>query len=200
MKANLIEAALWTGFAALIASITICRPLPAADQTVCDVAQDYTYASELSVVEESTITETEIHCTDLNNAWVEKVSLDYSASDAYLLAKIAYAEAGGEDIEGQALVIRVVLNRVWSDEFPDSIAGVIFEEDQFAGINSEAWNVIDLPDTAWAALALVETGWDDSQGATYFCANGESEWHREHLTELFQHGGHVFYVYEGDEK
>ena len=45
-------------------------------------------------------------------------SLDWDAEDAYLLAKIAMAEAEGEDTEGKALVIRVVLNRVWSDSFP----------------------------------------------------------------------------------
>lgn len=192
----------WIGFSALIASVTVCRPLPLVEvePELCDVAQDYTYAAELPVAEESTITETEIHCTDLASAWVEKMSLDYSASDAYLLAKIAYAEAGGEDIEGQALVIRVVLNRVWSDEFPDTIPDVIFEPYQFAGVRSDAWDVIDLPDTAWKALELVESGWDESQGATYFCAGGESEWHQEHLTELFRYGGHVFYVYEGGEE
>lgn len=45
-------------------------------------------------------------------------SLDWDADDSYRLAKIAMAEAEGEDTEGKALVILVVLNRVWSDEFP----------------------------------------------------------------------------------
>lgn len=207
-KEFFVSIILWTGFAALVASITVFRPLPITEPKLCDVAQEYTYAAKLQEVTESAIEEssdaelaeeleTEVHCTDPASAWVERASLDYSASDAYLLAKIAYAEAGGEDLIGQALVIRVVLNRVWSDEFPDSIPEVIFEEGQFAGVRSEAWDVIDLPQGCWNALELVESGWDESQGATYFCANGESEWHREHLTELFSHGGHVFYVYEG---
>ena len=56
-------------------------------------------------------------------------SMDWDAEDAYMLAKIAMAEAESEDTEGKALVMLVVLNRVWSDEFPDTIAGVIFKTD-----------------------------------------------------------------------
>ena len=192
-----VETALWTGFAALMASITVFRPLPDAD--VCDVAQETETAAYVAgpvasteVITESE-TEAEIHCTDPASAWVEKVSLDYSASDAYLLAKIAWAEARGEGTEGMALVIRVVLNRVWNPEFPNSISDVIFQEGQFSGVNYEAWNIIDVPQSAWDALALVESGWDESQGATYFCANGESEWHNNNLTRLFSYGNHVFY-------
>ena len=192
-----VETALWTGFAALISCFTVLRPLPDAD--VCDVAQETETAAYVAgpvasteVITESE-TEAEIHCTDPASAWVEKVSLDYSASDAYLLAKIAWAEARGEGVEGMALVIRVVLNRVWDPAFPDAIPDVIFQENQFAGINSDVWNVIDLPQEAWEALVLVESGWDESQGATYFCRSGESEWHKEHLQELFTYKNHTFY-------
>ena len=44
-------------------------------------------------------------------------SMDWDSDDAYRLAKIAMAEAESEDTEGKALVMLVVLNRVWSDEF-----------------------------------------------------------------------------------
>lgn len=54
-------------------------------------------------------------------------SIDWDVEDAYMLAKIAMAEAESEDTEGKALVMLVVLNRVWSDEFPDTIAGVILD-------------------------------------------------------------------------
>lgn len=216
---DIIEAVSWITLAGLLIGVML-RPLPVADGTaeLCETAQENTYAAELqeateieSAVAEITAEEPEMeataeepemeaHCTDPASAWVEPVSLDYSGADAYLLAKIAYAEAGCEDLTGQALVIRVVLNRVWSDDFPDSIADVIFQEGQFSGVYSAAWDVIDLPDSAWAALELVESGWDESQGATYFCANGESEWHRDNLKELFTYGNHTFYIYEGGAK
>ena len=54
-------------------------------------------------------------------------SIDLDAEETYLLAKIAMAEAEGEDTEGKALVIMVVLNRVWSNRFPNSVEEVIIE-------------------------------------------------------------------------
>ena len=58
-------------------------------------------------------------------------SMDWDSDDAYRLAKIAMAEAESEDTEGKALVMLVVLNRVWDDEFPDTIEEVIFQKGQF---------------------------------------------------------------------
>jgi len=54
--------------------------------------------------------------------------MDWDSDDAYRLAKIAMAEAESEDTEGKALVMLVVLNRVWDDEFPDTIEEVIFQK------------------------------------------------------------------------
>lgn len=51
--------------------------------------------------------------------------MDFDANDAYLLEKIAMAEAESEDTEGKALVMLVVLNRVWDARFPDTIEEVI---------------------------------------------------------------------------
>lgn len=61
-------------------------------------------------------------------------SYDWDGEDERMLAKIAMAEAEGESVEGKALVILVVLNRVWSDEFPDSIEEVIFQKNQFSPV------------------------------------------------------------------
>jgi spore germination cell wall hydrolase CwlJ-like protein len=192
------EVLAWAAAAALIASVTVLRPLPVGGQAVdqetgaAETQQtDATYAAVSRQTEE-----VQVHCTDVESTWVEPISYDYSATDAYLLAKIAYGEAGGEDVDGQALVIRVVLNRVWSDEFPDSIPDVIYQTDpdvQFAATTAVDWDDWQPTESCWEALELVESGWDESQGALYFCAGGESPWHRENLTELFTHGGHTFY-------
>lgn len=58
----------------------------------------------------------------------EESDSTYSAADRELLAKIAMAEAESEPIEGKALVMLVVLNRVQSEDFPDTIEEVIFQE------------------------------------------------------------------------
>lgn len=59
-------------------------------------------------------------------------SKDWSAEESYLLARIAMAEAEGCNTQTKTLIIMCVLNRVWSDEFPDTIEEVIFQENQFS--------------------------------------------------------------------
>ena len=71
--------------------------------------------------------ETETH--DTSGSLIK--SRDWSVEDAEILLKIAMAEAEGESVEGKALVMLVVLNRVWSEGFPDSISEVVFQDGQF---------------------------------------------------------------------
>lgn len=117
----------------------------------------------------------------------------WSEDEAYLLAKIAMAEAESEDTEGKALVILVVLNRVHSDEFPDTIEEVIFEDGQFAPVGNGRYDEVEPDEDCYKAIELVETGWDGSCGATYFESKSKSTWHSRNLTFLFQHGKHYFY-------
>lgn len=120
-------------------------------------------------------------------------SMYWSEDEAYLLAKIAMAEAESEDTEGKALVILVVLNRVHSDEFPDTIEEVIFEDGQFAPVSNGRYDKVEPDEDCYKAIELVETGWDGSCGATYFESKSKSTWHSRNLTFLFQHGKHYFY-------
>lgn len=127
---------------------------------------------------------------------VESYGLDYG--DAYLLAKIAMAEAEGEDTEGKALVMRVVLNRTYADGFPDNIEEVIFQKTgdtwQFSPMQDGGrWYTTEPDADCWDALELIEHGWDESQGALYFESVGQSEWHKNNLEFLFKHGKHYFY-------
>lgn len=127
------------------------------------------------------------------------MSCDWDNADAYLLARIAMAEAEGEDTEGKALVMLVVLNRVWSDKFPNSIEDVITENNgttyQFSPVAPGGrWWTVEPDQDCWDALKLIEGGWDESQGALYFESISASDWHRRNLEFLFQHGSHYFYT------
>lgn len=121
-------------------------------------------------------------------------STDWDADESYLLAKIAMAEAESESTEGKAMVILVVLNRVFSSEFPDTIEEVIFQDEQFSPIKSGRWDVVE-PDTdCWAALDLVYAGWDESEGALYFEAEwNENTWHKDNLKFIKKIGKQNFY-------
>ncbi len=121
-------------------------------------------------------------------------SRDWGAEDSERLLKIAMAEAEGESVEGKALVMLVVLNRVWDDAFPDTIEEVLFQRNQFSPMVEGGRYWTTEPDEGcYEALALVENGWDESQGALYFESTGKEGWHSQNLEFLFQLGGHKFY-------
>ena len=121
-------------------------------------------------------------------------SRDWDAEESQMLMQIAMAEAEGEDTEGKALVMCVVLNRVWSEGFPDSIEEVIFQPKQFSPVcEGGRYYTTEADADCRAALEMVMNGWDESEGALYFESCENSSWHSRNLELLFQHGGHRFY-------
>ena len=121
-------------------------------------------------------------------------SRDWDGEDSEMLMKIAMAEAEGESVEGKALVMLVVLNRVWSDAFPDTIEEVIFQPRQFTpAVPGGRYYTTEPDDGCREALALVLDGWDESGGALYFESGGKDGWHSQNLEFLFECGGHKFY-------
>ena len=125
-------------------------------------------------------------------------SMDWDADESYILAKIAMAEAEGEDTEGKALVILVIYNRQHSGKFPDTVGGVISQENAFTSYHNGRYDRVKPDADCWAALDLIQIqGWDESQGALYFERTPEDEestWHSRNLERLFIHGNHTFYT------
>lgn len=124
---------------------------------------------------------------------------EFDEFESYLLARIAMAEAEGEDTIGKALVIRTVLNRVESDiaYFPDTVSEVIFAEDAFTPARNGRFEKVEPNEDCYAALDLVKEGWDESYGALYFERNTTKDtWHSRNLQKLFVHGNHTFYTEE----
>lgn len=66
-------------------------------------------------------------------------NFDFSIQERLLLSQIVYAEAQFEELEGQLGVIQVIINRVNSSQFPDTIEEVIKQEGQFSGYSHERW-------------------------------------------------------------
>lgn len=122
-------------------------------------------------------------------------SKDWSAKESYLLARIAMAEAEGCNTQTKTLIIMCVLNRVWSDEFPDTIEEVIFQENQFSPIDNGRWDRVEPNEDCYEAVKIVmEAKYDYSGGATYFenCAD-EDNWHSRNLKFLYESQGIRFY-------
>jgi N-acetylmuramoyl-L-alanine amidase len=100
------------------------------------------------------------------------INHQFNDKDIYWLAKIIHAEARGESYEGQLAVGAVIINRVKSAIFPNTVYGVIFEKwdnkyYQFSPVLDGTIN-LEPNQTAYRAAREVLTGWDLSGGALYF--------------------------------
>lgn len=121
-------------------------------------------------------------------------SRDWDSEDADILLKLAMAEAESESVEGKALVMLVVLNRVWSDGFPETVEAVVFQPHQFSPVKEGGRYYTTEPDAGcYEALRMIEQGWDESEGALYFESCEGNSWHSDNLEYLYQVGNHKFY-------
>lgn len=90
-----------------------------------------------------------------------------NSSDVNLLARVIYGEARGEPYAGQVAVGAVILNRVKSSQFPNTIAGVVYQSGAFDAVSDGQVNLT--PDsTAKKAAQDALNGWDPSYGAIYY--------------------------------
>ena len=91
----------------------------------------------------------------------------YRESELSILARLVSGEARGEPYIGQVAVAAVVLNRVRSDDFPDTVSAVIFQPGAFDAV----WDgQFDMPptDSALRAARDAMNGWDPTGGCTYY--------------------------------
>lgn len=90
-----------------------------------------------------------------------------SSSNLNLLARLIYGEARGEPYAGQVAVGAVVLNRVKSSSFPNTISGVIYQKGAFNVVDDGQIN-LSPNSTATKAAQDALNGWDPSYGAIYY--------------------------------
>ena len=90
-----------------------------------------------------------------------------NSSDLNLLSRLVYGEARGEPYTGQVAVAAVVLNRVKSSSFPNTIAGVIYQSGAFDVVSDGQINLTP-NDTAIKAAQDALNGWDPTNGAIYY--------------------------------
>lgn len=90
-----------------------------------------------------------------------------NSANLNLLARVVYGEARGEPYAGQVAVAAVVLNRVKSSQFPNTISGVVYQSGAFDAVSDGQINMT--PDaTAKKAAQDALNGWDPSYGAIYY--------------------------------
>ena len=121
-------------------------------------------------------------------------SSNYTSSDLYLMAKAIYAEGRGESYTGQVAIGAVIMNRVRSSSFPNSIAGVIYQSGAFTAVADGQIN-LEPDQTAYNAAKDAMNGWDPTYGCLYYYnpAVATSAWifNRKTVTVI---GKHVFAI------
>lgn len=126
------------------------------------------------------------------------VSVSLSDRDYQTLLKIVQAEAGNCDRTGRILVANVILNRVESDTFPDTVHSVVYQRHQFSPVGNGSINRCRVTDATVEAVDSALAGEDYSDGALYFMNRRASSrknvrWFDNHLDFLFKHGNHEFF-------
>jgi len=114
------------------------------------------------------------------------------SDDVNLLARTIHAESKGEPYEGQVAVGAVILNRVKSSKFPNTLAGVVYQPCAFEPVKRGTIN--EAPnDAAYKAARDAINGWDPTGGALYFWnpATSSSPWIWSRTITL-RIGDHVF--------
>ncbi|ASF39711.1 spore cortex-lytic enzyme [Halobacillus halophilus] len=116
----------------------------------------------------------------------------YSQNDIQLMANAVYGEARGEPYVGQVAVASVILNRVSSATFPNTVSGVIFEPRAFTAVSDgQIW--LQPNETAKEAVMDAINGWDPSGQAIYYfnpnTATSDWIWSRPQIKKI---GKHIF--------
>lgn len=119
------------------------------------------------IVGNKTLSAMGISASKLSSGSGSGSSSGYTSSDVKLLARLIYAEARGETYQGQVAVGAVVLNRVKSSSFPNTISGVIYQPYAFTCVNDGQINLAP-NQTAMNAARDAMNGWDPTYGCLYY--------------------------------
>ncbi len=113
-----------------------------------------------------------------------------SSSNVTLLARLIYGESRGEPYTGQVAVGAVVLNRVKSSSFPNTMSGVIYQKGAFDAVSDGQIN-LNPDSTSKKAAQDAINGWDPSYGSIYYfnpaTATNKWIWSRPHTVTIGKH-------------
>ena len=130
----------------------------------------------------------------LGSSGATTASATILSADHRLLARLVYAEARGETYKGQVAVAAVVLNRVRSSSFPNTISGVIYQTNAFSCVSNGSIN--NTPDSSCIRAARdAMNGWDPTGGCLYYYnpKTASDDWIRSRTVKTVI-GNHSFAV------
>lgn len=117
---------------------------------------------------------------------------EFLIEDAQLLMQVAQAEAGNQGTDGQWLVMSVIINRMRSETFPDTMREVIYQKGQFATVTNGTIESAEPTADTHMALARIECGEIAPQIIGFETTRNKVL--SEYFTEVFEYRDHSFYV------
>lgn len=130
----------------------------------------------------------------------DKKNIYLKIKEYNVLLRIVEAEAGGEDITGKMLVANVIMNRVQSGHFPNTVTEVVYQKNangkaQFSPTVNGRIDSVNVSQETVDAVERVLNGEDSSNGALYFrSVHSSGTWHDNALRRVVEHGNHIFYT------
>ena len=119
---------------------------------------------------------------------------NHSQSDEELLARMIWAESRGEPYEGKVAVGAVIMNRVKSSRFPNTLRDVLYQPRQFSPVGDGSFNRANPGDSEYRAAREALYGNDPTKGALFFYnPEGTSQTWHETLTHTVTIGSHRFF-------
>lgn len=123
----------------------------------------------------------------------EETTLQVTQKDAVRLMKIAYAEGATEGVQGQYLIMKVVMNRVASEDYPNTIQEVIEQPSQFETWGNGKYLEVEPNVDSHLALAQLESNSGDYTEIIAFEATWNDSSLLRYYDVAFTYKGHTFY-------
>lgn len=176
--------------AVFLLSTTVVRAFKTTELVTDDVVQEVPQAIQQLNIEDSTPPTSVIEVSEEELAY--QIEFEDYMGELELLANLVEAESGNQDLKGKRLVADVVLNRVESDRFPNTITEVIYQDYQFStvldgALERASWNISDESFEAVRLEALeCEERLDEE---VLFFTYGD---YNPHCVPGYQYGSHYF--------
>ena len=126
-----------------------------------------------------------------------RVNLEHGARR--ILERIVEAESGDQTIKGRQMVANVILNRMKSEKFPNSVREIVFASRQFSPVSNGSYYRVKVSSQTKKAVEKALKEKDNTNGALYFMYRAGSDssnvsWFDRELTKLCEYGCHEFFA------
>lgn len=175
----------------LVSVIKMTGESSKTEETNVEPVTEVTEQKEVEVEQQTT----EVAKEPVKEVTSAQIAGTFTEYEIYEWAKIVYCEASGESQQCKEYVAQVILNRINSDRFPNTVHGVIFQGRQFSPTFDGSWARKEPNQACYDAVYTVLNSPTALTNALFFEACRGSSWHSRNLTEVAAVDNTRFYTY-----